>query len=65
MDREMTFSIFKNIIIEQNKLLLRRVSEITGLKEEYLQEKYLKPDYYLPIIVKETTIQCPTKNTKK
>ncbi len=49
---KMTFDLFKNIIIEQNKELLKKVSKITGKDEQMLLDKYIKPDYYLPIIIK-------------
>jgi hypothetical protein len=42
--------LFRNIIIEQNKLFLKQISEKYNIKYEYLIEKYLKPEYYLPII---------------
>ncbi len=47
----MIFDIFKNIIIEQNKVLLLQVSEKCGIDYETLLEKYLKPEYYLPVIL--------------
>lgn len=56
----MTFNVFKNIIIEQNKMLLKQVAKLTGLQEQYLLEKYIKPEYYLPIIVKDT-VTSPKK----
>lgn len=58
MDKEVTFNVFKNIIIEQNKVLLKQVAEFTGLQEQYLLEKYIKPEYYLPIIVKDPSKKC-------
>lgn len=45
--------MFKNIIIEQNKKLIKQVAEKTGLDEQYLADKYIKPAYYLPVIVKQ------------
>ena len=42
--------LFKNMIIEQNKVLLRHIAEKTGLEYSYLEEKYIRPEYYLPII---------------
>jgi hypothetical protein len=51
MDNKMIFDIFKNIIIEQNKVLLLQVSEKCGIDYETLLEKYLKPEYYLPVIL--------------
>jgi hypothetical protein len=50
--KKIVFDLFKNIIIEQNKLLLSKVAEVTGIDEKYLNETYLKPAYYLPIITK-------------
>lgn len=49
---KVTFDIFKNIIIEQNKILLKEVAKVTGKDEQILLNKYIKPDFYLPIIVK-------------
>lgn len=49
---KIVFDIFKNIIIEQNKDLLKRVSEVTGIDEDYLLETYIKPAYYLPVVTK-------------
>lgn len=50
--KKITFDLFKNIIIEQNKLLLAKVADVTGLDEKRLIEKYIKPEYYLPVITK-------------
>lgn len=47
------FNMIKNIIIEQNKQLLRKVAQNTGLDESYLLDKYLRPEYYLPIFLKD------------
>jgi len=49
---KITFDLFKKIIIEQNKVLLKKVSETTGLDEKRLLETYIKPEYYLPVITK-------------
>lgn len=46
------FVMLKNIIVAQNELLLKRVAEEAGIDEDYLKEKYIKPEYYLPIIKK-------------
>lgn len=54
MDRKVAFDMIKNIIIEQNTELLKQVSKVTGIDEDYLITKYLTPDYYLPIITKAT-----------
>lgn len=54
------FTMMKNIIIEQNKQLLRQVAHSTGLNESYLLNKYLRPEYYLPIFLKDVN-----KNDKR
>ena len=51
------FTMLKNIIIAQNHAFLERVADESGLDVDYLKEKYLKPDYYLPIIKKTC---CPS-----
>jgi hypothetical protein len=60
---KITFDLFKNIIIEQNKLLLKKVSEESGLDEDYLLEKYIQPAYYLPVISK--TLEDKDKKDNK
>lgn len=50
MDNKMIFDIFKNVIIEQNKILLKQVSDKFGIDYDVLLEKYLTPDNYLPIL---------------
>ena len=52
MDNKVTFDMFKNIIIEQNKQLLKEVAKVTGKNEAVLVEKYIKPEFYLPIVLK-------------
>jgi hypothetical protein len=57
MDNKITyekliFDIFKTIIIEQNKLLLKEVSSKFELDYEELLKKYIRPEYYLPVIEK-------------
>ena len=52
MDRQVTFNVFKTLIIEQNIVFLKKISQETGLSEDLLRQKYLKPDYYLPIVEK-------------
>lgn len=49
---KLIFDVFKTVIIEQNKLLLREVSSKFGLDYEDLLKKYLKPEYYLPVVDK-------------
>ncbi len=50
MDNKIMFDLFKNIIKEQNKELLSQVAKVTGKDEAELVEKYIKPEFYLPII---------------
>lgn len=59
MDKTITFQMFKNIIIEQNKILIKKVAIETGIDEKELLEKYLQPAYYLPII---TNTKVPSQN---
>lgn len=54
MGGEVMFDIIKNIIIEQNKILLKHVADKTNLDYETLCKKYIQPAYYLPIVVKDT-----------
>lgn len=49
---KMVFDIFKFIIIEQNKVLLKELAERFNLDYEDLLSKYIKPEYYLPVIEK-------------
>lgn len=49
---KLIFDIFKTIIIEQNKLLLKEISVKFELDYEELLQKYIKPEYYLPVIEK-------------
>lgn len=51
MDQEMMFNMFRNIIMRQNEKLLEAIARDYRKHEHVLREKYLKPDYYLPIIV--------------
>lgn len=51
--KKMTIELIKNIIIEQNKLLLKEVAKEADVDEKELIEKYIKPEYYLPIIIKK------------
>lgn len=50
MDSEVVFMMFKNMIIKQNKELLKRIAKDHGKSENALLDRYIKPDYYLPII---------------
>lgn len=44
------FNMIKNIIKSQNEKLLKDIAVHIGKDESYMIEKYLKPEYYLPII---------------
>lgn len=52
MDSEVGFALFKNIIIEQNKRLLEQIAKDHGRDIGKLMDKYIKPEFYLPIIQK-------------
>jgi hypothetical protein len=47
----LVFNIFKNIICEQNKVLLKAIADKYDLDYDDLARKYLTPDHYLPVIV--------------
>jgi transcription initiation factor IIE alpha subunit len=49
--KKMIFSVFKNIIIEQNKVLLKIIADKYDLDYEELLKKYITPDNYLPVVV--------------
>lgn len=50
MDQEVIFGLFKNIIVAQNKDLLTAVAKKNNIDPQYLIDKYLRSEYYLPII---------------
>lgn len=50
MDNKVAFSVVKNVIIEQNKELLKLVAERYNLDYDVLIDKYLTPTYYLPVV---------------
>jgi hypothetical protein len=50
MMKEMVFNVFKNVIIEQNKILLKIIAEKYDLDYEDLLKKYITPDHYLPVV---------------
>jgi hypothetical protein len=54
MENKMIMDVFKNIIIEQNKEFLKQISQAYKIDYDYLLKKYIKPEYYLPIIKKYT-----------
>lgn len=49
MDSEIIFKLITNIIIAQNTELLKKLAKANNLDEKYLLDKYLRPEYYLPI----------------
>ena len=52
---KMVFDVFKTIIIEQNKVMLKKLAEKFNLNYEELLVKYIKPEYYLPVIEKTSS----------
>lgn len=50
MDNKIAFGVIKNIIIEQNKELLKVIAKQYSLDYEVLVEKYITPTYYLPVV---------------
>lgn len=56
----MIFDIFKTVIIEQNKVMLKDVAKQFDLDYDTLVEKYVKPEYYLPVIINSTKTSITT-----
>jgi len=50
MDSEVAFNMFKNMIIAQNKELLKRLAKDLKRNEQAMIDRYVKPEFYLPII---------------
>ncbi len=48
----MIFTMFTNIIKAQNTVLLKQLAKDFNRSEDVLLNKYLKPELYLPVIVK-------------
>jgi predicted transcriptional regulator len=48
---DIVFDVFKNIIIEQNKQLIKQLSQKHNLNYDEMLDKYLKPEYYLPVLL--------------
>lgn len=44
------FDIIKNVIIQENKLLLQKIASKYKMDIDYLMDVYIKPEYYLPIV---------------
>lgn len=49
MDSDIGFNMFKFMTIKQNRILLAQIAKDYNLNESRLLEKYLKPEYYLPV----------------
>lgn len=47
------FTIIKNIIIQQNTLLLKTIAQEFDIDETHLLQTYIKPEYYLPTVLRE------------
>ncbi len=62
MDNKVAFAVIKNIIIEQNKELLKLIAKKYNLDYDMLVEKYITPTYYLPVVQK-TDKQNKTSNS--
>lgn len=50
---DIMFQVLKRMIIEENKALFKIISEEHNISYSELVEKYLKPEYYLPLILKD------------
>lgn len=50
--REIGYEMVKNVIKNQNRQLIERIAEDFGRNKERLLQRYLKPEYYLPIVEK-------------
>lgn len=49
---DMMFDIIKNTIIKENEALLKIVSKKYRISYETLREKYIQPEFYLPLVQK-------------
>lgn len=47
---DIAFDILKNIIIKQNEKILKVIAEHYNVPYQYLRKKYIKLEYYLPIV---------------
>jgi len=50
MDEKMIFDMIKRIIYEQNQKLLQELAPLLRKDVAYLEEKYLRREYYLPML---------------
>lgn len=65
MDNKVAFGVIKNVIIEQNKELLKIIATKHNLDYDALVDKYIRPAYYLPVIQVSNPVETkPTKNEK-
>lgn len=44
--------IITRILREENIMLCKKIAHVYKFNEEYLLEKYIKPEYYTPIVDK-------------
>lgn len=52
MDNKVAFGVIKNVIIQQNKELLKVIAVKFNLDYQDLESKYITPQYYLPLVQK-------------
>jgi hypothetical protein len=52
MDSEVGFDMLSNIIKAQNKALIKQIAKDFIRDESRLMKRYLKPEYYLPVVIK-------------
>lgn len=50
MDEKVIFQLFKDIIIKQNQVFIEDIAKYFKRDPDYLKAKYIKPEYYLPIL---------------
>jgi hypothetical protein len=50
---DMMFQVLKEVIIKENKELLKIIAKHHNLNYVDLEKKYLKPEYYLPLVAKD------------
>ena len=50
LDREIGFELFKSVIMEQNRALIKQIAKDHKRTESRWLYRYLKPEYYLPIV---------------
>ncbi len=52
MDEKIIFQLFKQIIIKQNQEFIEDLAKTFKRDSEELKEKYIKAEYYLPILIR-------------